>query len=437
MRRLGILISFIPILLSLIGWSAAAQTDAGTCTPLIEQALIQLDRACGQLERNTACYGNTRVEAEFTRAELSALFSRPGDRTGINELVALRTSPLDVQRDEWGIAALAVQANLPDALPGQNVIFVLIGDAEISADPDVNPAAGPMQAVRIRTDFRRGRTCDNAPRSLVLAQGPRDVRVEITVNGLNIDMGSTIALYQNADDRLWVTTLEGDVELDGFYPLPAGSSAQVQLNPDGRAERVLEVRPLSGDEIDELAPIVNLPAAVLQYPLEAEALAAAFSLTPTVTPSPTRRPPTRTPLISPVATPDVSAEIHITIDNVTLDYGECTTIRWQTNNIDSIYFENEGVVGVSERQVCPQANTTYTIRVRLRDGRELQYPFTITVGQPPSATFPPVIPTIPPPSPTVGITPSPTVGQFCGNLICDLGETVCTCPSDCPGICIP
>ncbi len=433
MRRSGILIGLMLIVLALIGWSATAQTDAGTCTPLVEQALIQLDRACSQLERNTACYGNTLVEAEFTRAELSAFFSRPGDRAGLDELVALRTSPLNVQRDEWGISALAVQANLPDALPGQNVVFVLIGDAEISADPDADPASGPMQAVRIRTDFRRGRTCENAPRSLVLAQGPRDTRVEITVNGLNINMGSTIALYQQADDRLWVTTLEGDVELDGFYPLPAGNGAQVQLNPDGRAERVLEVRPLAPDEVSELAPLVDLPPAVLQYPLEVDALAAALPLTPTVTPPPTRRPATRTPILLPTAIPTVTAEIHITVDNVTLEYGQCTIIRWQTDNIDSIYFDNEGVVGVSERQVCPQANTTYTIRVRLRDGTEMSYPLTITVGQPPPAPFTPVQPPFAPPS----ITPTLTGSTTCGNLVCDTGETTCNCPSDCPGLCIP
>lgn len=431
-RSMFIPVSFLLILLAFAGWHAAAQTDAATCTPLVEQALARLDRACARLERNTACYGNTLVEAEFTRAELSALFTSPGDRTGIDELVALRTSALDVQRDQWGIAALAVQANLPDALPGQNVVFVLIGDAELAADPAADPAARPMQAVQIRTDFRQGRTCESAPRSLVLAQGPRDRRVEISVNGLNIDMGSTVAFYQTAPDQLSITTLEGDVELDGFYPLPAGSSAQVQLDPDGRAERVLEVRPLTSDELDELLPVADVPPAVLQYPLTSEILAPILSLVPTIPPTPTRRPATRTP-IPPTAMPAPSAEIHITVDNVTLNYGQCTTIRWQTEHIDSIYFENEGTVGDGERQVCPQANTTYTIRVRLRDGTELLYPLAITVGQPPPATFTPLFTPIVTPTSTLPISGGP----LCGNLICETGETVCSCPYDCPGLCIP
>lgn len=448
MRPFIALASLLLCALALSDRDASAQTNTGTCTPLVEEALVRLDSACAGLERNSACYGNTLVEAEFTRVELGAEFAAPGDRTGIDDLVSLRTSPLDALREQWGIAALSVQANLPDALPGQNVVFVLIGDVELRADPDTDPNAPPMQAVRISTDFRQGRVCENAPRSLVLAQGPRDTRVNITVNGLDIDMGSTIAIYENADDLMWVATIDGDVRMEGIYPLPAGTGALVQLAEDGRAERVMEVRPLTDDEIAQLAPLADLPPGVLNYPvsLEPEVLAplpTAITLpsrtfTPTPSPVPTRRPATRAPAVPTAvltATPLPTASISVSADNPVINYGGCTFIRWQTEFIDSIYFNEEGVVGVGERQVCPMADTTYVIRVRLRDGTDALYPIAIRVQQAaPSATYTHTWTPVPP---TATNTPPTLPPPICGNLVCEVGEDVCSCSTDCSGSCIP
>ncbi len=38
---------------------------------------------------------------------------------------------MDASLDHWGVALLSVQANLPDTLPGQSVIFMLLGDTQV------------------------------------------------------------------------------------------------------------------------------------------------------------------------------------------------------------------------------------------------------------------------------------------------------------------
>ncbi len=50
-----------------------------------------------------------------------------------------------------------------------------------------------MQAFYFRTSIS-GTQCTEAPNSLVV-QGPQDVAVDITANGADIRLGSTIALY--------------------------------------------------------------------------------------------------------------------------------------------------------------------------------------------------------------------------------------------------
>ena len=61
-----------------------------------------------------------------------------------------------MQTRDWGIAVLKAQANLPDALPGQNVTFLLFGDTTVD-----NPSPD-MHAVTVST--RIGTTnCADVP----------------------------------------------------------------------------------------------------------------------------------------------------------------------------------------------------------------------------------------------------------------------------------
>lgn len=99
--------------------------------------------------RNSACYGFNNVEADFNLPVPDDFFTTTDERAELLTINALKTSPLDLGVDQWGVSILNVQANLPDALPGQGVVFVLLGGVEVEGD--VTPEAVVIPAVTLET----------------------------------------------------------------------------------------------------------------------------------------------------------------------------------------------------------------------------------------------------------------------------------------------
>jgi len=61
-------------------------------------------------------------------------------------------------------------------------------------------------------------------------------------------------------------------------------------------------------------------------------------------------------------------------DRVEIRPGECVTFRWRVDGIKAIYFfaegerwEDHGVAGEGEQQVCPSQTATYCLRIVNRD----------------------------------------------------------------------
>lgn len=296
---------------------APAQDNSGTCPALVQRALDELGRSCSVLDRNSACYGFNRVDATFRQVMEAGFFSAPADRAGLEHFVRISTAPLDTERDYWGIALMNVQANVPGSLPGQAVIFLLMGDTEVenAVDPAdtyvpaepiavkviadtglrsgpattanlVDQAAAgqtlqadarssddawlrvvttfgpawvsraaldplfdlerlpvvteesrtPMQAFFFRTAFT-DLECVQAP-SLLALQSPRGIKVDLTVNGANIQMGSRAILRTlPPGDVLEIITVSGAVTLEPGTPnervISAGTKARARLNAEG------------------------------------------------------------------------------------------------------------------------------------------------------------------------------------------------------------
>jgi hypothetical protein len=93
---------------------------------------------------------------------------------------------------------------------------------------------------------------------------------------------------------------------------------------------------------------------------------------------------------APPATPlPGSATISFRADRTALGPGECTTLRWDVENVQGVYLGGVGVTGHGTRQVCPGTTTTYTLRVALSDGSTVNRTVTISVGgsaSPPAST---------------------------------------------------
>ena len=105
--------------------------SGGTCSSVVETAIEALGNNCAGLGRNSACYGTFRVDATFSDPAAQTAFSAPADQASITTLQTIRTFPLNTSANEWGISVINAQANIPGALPGQNAVFLLIGDAEM------------------------------------------------------------------------------------------------------------------------------------------------------------------------------------------------------------------------------------------------------------------------------------------------------------------
>ncbi|MEZ4667102.1 MAG: SH3 domain-containing protein [Anaerolineae bacterium] len=261
----------------------------------------------------------------------------------------IETAPLNDAANEWGVAVMSVQANIPNPLPGQAVSFILLGDVnlenavppdqavqpadvpipvttinasnvralpttvsnvvgsvqggvQLSADainPDKNwvrvvyadqtpgwirrdlvstdgdldslpvftrTSQTPMQAFYFRTGIGQP-SCNQSPDVLVV-QGPEQATVNITANGANIRISSTIALRTTANNQLQIYTLSGEAEINGII-VPAGYTAIFQLSEDGKivGELLEGPRPLTQEELDELQWLEGIPLDVLNYPI--------------------------------------------------------------------------------------------------------------------------------------------------------------------------
>jgi hypothetical protein len=99
-------------------------------------------------------------------------------------------------------------------------------------------------------------------------------------------------------------------------------------------------------------------------------------------------PPTPTPTSAP-PTSSAPPSIDFRADRTALNAGECTTLRWDVENVREVYLDGGGVTGHGTREVCPPADTTYTLRVVLTNGSSTEQTVTITVtggsANPPAA----------------------------------------------------
>lgn len=83
--------------------------------------------------------------------------------------------------------------------------------------------------------------------------------------------------------------------------------------------------------------------------------------------------PTPTPAPAPTATP--MPVITFTADSTIINQGQCTMLRWSVENIQAVWVYPQGErydrfprTGQGSEQVCPEATTSYEMRVLMRDG---------------------------------------------------------------------
>src|SRR5690606_30892948 len=216
MRRLiTVMLAFGMI--SIIQTRDAVTQTSGVCPALVQNALRQVETHCAGTGRNQICYGHSVLLAEPRPEITDVSLSTPGDVTEIYNISRLQLFPMDIDLGAWGVALMRVQANLPDALPGQNVLFLLFGDVELTpetstelvSNPSEDETQQPISAFRLRSGIGTP-FCDSAPPDGLLIQTPHGVgRVELTINGVDVSLGSTVFFTAHENEYLTVSTLEG------------------------------------------------------------------------------------------------------------------------------------------------------------------------------------------------------------------------------------
>jgi LysM repeat protein len=277
---------------------AVAQTDA-LCQRLVTEALASAATSCDGLGRNQACYGNSSVETELN-PNFDVRFAQAGDTTVLSSLARIGTAPFNSVTGDWGIALLRAQANLPDALPGQNVTFLLFGDTSLA-----NPTAD-MRAVRLSTSLTEDVNCDETPPSGLLVQAPRGTQVTLTLNGADIILGSTA--YITAEfPEMRVATADGVVVVSAFgfiRVIQPGEQVFLPMNEEGDVSGgPSEVEPFDCDEISR-TPLFLLPEDVEL--LTCEGSATPLPAAPTATPTRSASAASATPRPNATMTPSVA-----------------------------------------------------------------------------------------------------------------------------------
>lgn len=406
------------------------------CDDFVTSALNRADAACTLVGRNQACYGNNLIEAEF-QPNTNTTFNVAGDIVDVFSIRRLTTSPLDTTSQVWGIAILKAQANLPDTLPGQNVTFLLFGNATLD---NITPQ---MQAVALQTGVG-STTCASTPDSGLVLQSPEGTQSTLMINGASLTLGSTAYLKAIQQSEMTIATIEGSAVVSSFNTTRiVQPGAQVRLVLGG-ADGLQVAGPPSEPEPFNPVEINAMPLALLERPVQLPSpispVASTATSIPTCTPrsdwnfayvvqsgdtmfqiaqrfgvsvevlqqancisnvnqiqvGQTIRVPralatntpsaTTRPTNTPVPTP---ANPNLRADKTPIQSGECTTIRWEAGNVSQVYFQGQPTSAAGSQQVCPTADTTYTLLIVDAEGKQTPYAVRIQVVLPldtPTAT---------------------------------------------------
>jgi len=140
------------------------------------------------------------------------------------------------------------------------------GSAELDGLPTISEdSQSPMQAFYFQTGIGQP-NCTEAPSALVV-QGPERVTVNITANGVGIEIGSTLALRTLEDDQIQLIAINGRIK-SGNLIIPEGFTVIAQLDEEGNAGPFGGLRPMTQDELDQLKWLEDIPDTVLNYPIQ-------------------------------------------------------------------------------------------------------------------------------------------------------------------------
>lgn len=208
--------------------TVAISLAQSTCEGFMDVALEAVDTACNDLGRNQACYGFNRVEASFLDTVDEDFFAHPADVTEVSMIETIRTAPFNLETNEWGVAVMVLQANMPDSLPGQNVTFILMGDTEIENAVHPDDAFDPVEAIDVNVTYPQGAAVRSGPGDNFNVIGGVVVGTIFQVDGLSEDGNWLRTVWEQRPAWIRRTTVEAIPEIDGLPLLTADLNTPMQ-----------------------------------------------------------------------------------------------------------------------------------------------------------------------------------------------------------------
>lgn len=249
----------------LVWHSGAVQAQQVKCEDVVKRALQQIKDKCANIPRNMICYANGGASIETISTATQTAFKSPGDMIALSNMKKINLSPYDEKTGTWGLVMMRVQANFPDAQPGQFVSMMLMGNVQLENTVD-NKNRGAQGFI-----FKSGTAtlaCKQLPPSGILLESPKGKqRARLTINGAELDIGSKVFLkiLPKTDKKLKqqfeVKTLEGLVNLTAKGKTTAikpNQVSEIDLSEDYEADSVPDDAALFDPAEDDALPVETL-----------------------------------------------------------------------------------------------------------------------------------------------------------------------------------
>lgn len=131
----------------------------------------------------------------FFTEDTNRTFDSPGNVTNIADIQLVSSSPFDPEEEEWGVTYLKAEiAESEDPL-----IVMVTGDVVIENDVETASTEGLELFQSLSFITAGASSCTETPNA-VFIQSPSDVVVNLQLNGIPLQLGSTIMAGTFYDD---------------------------------------------------------------------------------------------------------------------------------------------------------------------------------------------------------------------------------------------
>jgi hypothetical protein len=203
-RRTGIIFTIALFALGLPVFAQDVVDDV--CAALVFTAIESIEAFCGGAEAGTACYAHPIVEAEVADG---ASFAAPGDQVALSSVSSLRTSPVNIDTGDWGIAVIT-EADDVEANDETPLNYIVMGDTTLTDLSAEDAEAWSSFSVRTAS---ADPDCPGAPNKFVVQSGTDLEGVDLTINGaeLRFDSDTTIIVEATPYENMTLSVVSGSL----------------------------------------------------------------------------------------------------------------------------------------------------------------------------------------------------------------------------------